>query len=99
MVEAAKKCASSPGNESSQEQLKRAADHIRATTSEAVGATIKRKMIKRLENSSKHAAATATQCIAASQGAGQHNNSHNSQVTTVDIGKQQQQSQQPGKQN
>ena len=43
MVEAAKRCASSPNNESSQEQLKRAADHIRATTSEAVGATIKRK--------------------------------------------------------
>ena len=79
MVEAAKKCASSPGNESSQEQLKRAADHIRATTSEAVGATIKRKMIKRLENSSKHAAATATQCIAASQGAGSHNTSHTTQ--------------------
>ena len=79
MVEAAKKCAATPGNESSQEQLKRAADHIRATTSEAVGATIKRKMIKRLENSSKHAAATATQCIAASQGAGSHNTSHASQ--------------------
>ena len=79
MVEAAKKCAGSPNNESSQEQLKRAADHIRATTSEAVGATIKRKMIKRLENSSKHAAATATQCIAASQGAGSHNTSHSTQ--------------------
>ena len=79
MVEAAKRCASSPNNESSQEQLKRAADHIRATTSEAVGATIKRKMIKRLENSSKHAAATATQCIAASQGAGSHNTSHATQ--------------------
>merc|ERR1719422_2271604 len=79
MVEAAKRCASNPGNQASQEQLKRAADHIRATTSEAVGATIKRKMIKRLENSSKHAAATATQCIAASQGAGSHNTSHSTQ--------------------
>ena len=35
MVEAAKRCASSPNNESSQDQLKKAADHIRATTSEA----------------------------------------------------------------
>ena len=34
---------------------------------------IKRKMMKRLENASKHAAATATQCIAASQGAGTSN--------------------------
>jgi len=79
MVEAAKRCASNPGNQASQEQLKQAADHIRATTSEAVGATIKRKMIKRLENCSKHAAATATQCIAASQGAGSHNTSHATQ--------------------
>lgn len=59
--------------------LKRAADHLRVTTSEAVGTTIKRKMIKRLENSSKHAAATATQCIAASQGAGTHNTSNTAQ--------------------
>lgn len=79
MVEAAKKCASSPNNESSQDLLKRAADHLRVTTSEAVGTTIKRKMIKRLENSSKHAAATATQCIAASQGAGSHNKSNTTQ--------------------
>ena len=79
MVEAAKKCASNPGNENSQEALKRAAEQLRVTTTEAVGTTIKRKMLKRLENSAKHAAATATKCIAASQGAGQHNTSHNSQ--------------------
>merc|ERR1719297_744534 len=84
MVEAAKRCASSPNNESSQEQLKRAADHIRATTSEAVGTTIKRKMIKRLENASKHAAATATQCIAASQGAGGHNSNPMAQDELMD---------------
>ena len=84
MVEAAKKCAASPGNASSQDMLKRAADHIRATTSEAVGATIKRKMIKRLENASKHAAATATQCIAASQGAGAHNTNHIGQQQLMD---------------
>ena len=44
-----------------------------------MGTTIKRKMIKRLENASKHAAATATQCIAASQGAGGHNTNGMSQ--------------------
>merc|ERR1719193_2276164 len=79
MVEAAKQCAATQGSESSQDLLKRTADHLRVTTSEAVGTTIKRKMIKRLENSSKHAAATATQCIAASQGAGSHNTSHSTQ--------------------
>merc|ERR1719193_2036756 len=80
MVQAAKKCANSPANdESSQAALKRAADQLRLTTTEAIGNTIKRKMMKRLENSAKHAAATATQCIAASQGAGHHNTSHASQ--------------------
>merc|ERR1719367_1718661 len=79
MVEAAKQCAATQGSESSQDLLKRTADHLRVTTSEAVGTTIKRKMIKRLENSSKHAAATATRCIAASQGAGSHNTSHSTQ--------------------
>ena len=52
---------------------------MRSTTHAAVGTTIKRKMIKRLENASKHAAATATQCIAASQGAGGHNTNGMSQ--------------------
>ena len=79
MVEAAKRCASSPNDDENQAALKRATDQLRITTKEAVGTTIKRKMIKRLENSAKHAAATATQCIAASQGAGQHNTSHMSQ--------------------
>ena len=79
MVEAAKLCASTPGNAGSQDALRQAADRLRTTTAEAVGTTIKRKMMKRLENAAKHAAATATQCIAASQGAGQHNTSHTSQ--------------------
>jgi talin len=53
--------------------LKRAAEHLRNTSHAAVGTTIKRKIIKRLENASKHAAATATQCIAASQTAEKFN--------------------------
>jgi talin len=80
MVEAAKLCASTPGNAGSQDVLRQAADRLRTTTAEAVGTTIKRKMMKRLENAAKHAAATATQCIAASQGAGAHNSSHTTQV-------------------
>eukprot|EP00095_Tigriopus_kingsejongensis_P007975 maker-scaffold475_size161908-snap-gene-0.21 protein:Tk07975 transcript:maker-scaffold475_size161908-snap-gene-0.21-mRNA-1 annotation:"Talin-1" len=79
MVEAAKLCASNPNDRESQEALKRAAEHLRTTTQNAVGTTIKRKMIKRLENAAKHAAATATQCIAASQGVGPHNTNSVSQ--------------------
>lgn len=84
MVEAAKSCASSPTDRDSQEALKRAAESLRNTTHAAVGTTIKRKMIKRLENASKHAAATATQCIAASQGASTHNTNHLSQDELMD---------------
>jgi talin len=84
MVEAAKMCASKPTDRESQEALKRAAEYLRSTTHAAVGTTIKRKMIKRLENASKHSAATATQCIAASQGAGAHNTNHLSQDELMD---------------
>ena len=79
MVEAAKSCASRPNDRESQDALKRAAENLKTITQSAVGTTIKRKMIKRLENASKHAAATATQCIAASQGAGGHNTNSHSQ--------------------
>merc|ERR1719367_2040152 len=79
MVEAAKSCASKPSDPDSQDALKRAAEYLRNTTHIAVSTTMKRKMIKRLENASKHAAATATQCIAASQGAGGHNTNGMSQ--------------------
>ena len=47
MVEAAKLCASRPNDKQSQQELKRAAEHLRATTQAAVGATMKRKTIKR----------------------------------------------------
>ena len=84
MVEAAKFCASSPHDKEGQDALKRAAEHLRTTTHLAVGTTIKRKMIKRLENAAKHAAATATQCIAASQGVGPHNTNSLSQDELMD---------------
>ena len=84
MVEAAKLCASRPHDRESQDALKRAAEHLRSTTHAAVGATIKRKTIKRLENAAKHAAATATQCIAASQGVGPHNTSAAGQDELMD---------------
>ena len=84
MVEAAKSCASSPTDRDSQDALKRAAENLRNTTHIAVSTTMKRKMIKRLENASKHAAATATQCIAASQGAGSYNTNHMTQDQLMD---------------
>ena len=84
MVEAAKCCASNPNDRQSQEALKRAAEHLRSTTVLAVGTTMKRKMIKRLENAAKAAAATATQCIAASQGVGPHNTNAYSQEELMD---------------
>lgn len=63
-----------------QDGLKRAAEQLRDTTQSAVGTTIKRKVIKRLENASKHAAASATQCIASSQLAEKSNDSSVAQV-------------------
>ena len=84
MVEAAQAVSADGSDPSSQEALKRAAETLRNTTSHAVSTTMKRKMIKRLENASKHAAATATQCIAASQGAGSHNTNHIGQQQLMD---------------
>ncbi|CAB4054720.1 TLN [Lepeophtheirus salmonis] len=84
MVEAAKSCASNPNSNECKETLRNAAENLRMTTHAAVGTTIKRKLIKRLENASKHAAASATQCIAASQGAGSYNMSHTSQEDLMD---------------
>jgi talin len=84
MVEAAKLCAARPGDAHSQEQLKRTAENLRNATQSTVGATIKRKLFKKLENAAKHSAATATQCIAASQGAGPHNTSIVSQDELMD---------------
>ena len=46
MVEAAKSCASNPGDRQSQDALKRAAEHLRSTTHAAVGTTLRRKVIK-----------------------------------------------------
>ncbi|XP_068221988.1 talin-2 isoform X2 [Palaemon carinicauda] len=79
MVEAAKQCASSPNDEEKQIVLKEAAENVRLATDAAANNAIKKKIIKRLENAAKHAAATGTQCMAAAQGAGPHNSSVASQ--------------------
>ena len=79
MVEAAKACASNPNDSEQQMKLRRAAEDLRSATQAAAGDAIKKKVIKRLETAAKHAAATATQSIAAAQAAGPHNSNPTSQ--------------------
>lgn len=70
MVEAARLCASSPADASHQEALRVAAEELRGVTATtAITPAVKRKLINRLEQSAKQAAAAATQCISASQNA------------------------------
>lgn len=79
MVEAAKECAEHPDDRFRQERLISAADNVRVAAYMAAGSALKKKIVKRLENAAKHAAATATQCMAAAQGAGGYNSSTASQ--------------------
>ncbi|XP_071567528.1 talin-1 isoform X2 [Temnothorax nylanderi] len=79
MVEAARQCASSPHDARMQDQLRQAAEELRAATTVAATPALRRKLITRLEACAKQAASTATQCIAASSGAGHHNTNPASQ--------------------
>ncbi|XP_024872022.1 talin-1 isoform X2 [Temnothorax curvispinosus] len=79
MVEAARQCASSPHDARMQDQLRQAAEELRAATTAAATPALRRKLITRLEACAKQAASTATQCIAASSGAGHHNTNPASQ--------------------
>ncbi|KMQ93936.1 talin-1-like protein, partial [Lasius niger] len=79
MVEAARQCASSPHDARMQDQLRQAAEELRAATTAAATPALRRKLITRLEACAKQAASTATQCIAASSGAGHHNTNPSSQ--------------------
>ena len=80
MVEAAKSCASNPNDTEQQMKLRKAAEDLRSATNVAAGDALKKKIIKRLETAAKHAAATATQSIAAAQAAGPHNTNPTTQV-------------------
>uniref|UniRef100_A0A673MS78 Talin 2a n=1 Tax=Sinocyclocheilus rhinocerous TaxID=307959 RepID=A0A673MS78_9TELE len=73
MVEAAKGAAAYPENEDQQQKLREAAEGLRVATNEAAQNAIKKKLITRLENAAKQAAAAATQTIAASQNAAASN--------------------------
>ncbi|XP_034178669.2 talin_middle and talin-RS domain-containing protein rhea isoform X1 [Osmia lignaria lignaria] len=79
MVEAARQCASSPHDAKMQDQLRQAAEELRVATTAAATPALRRKLISRLEACAKQAAATATQCIAASSGAAHHNTNPSSQ--------------------
>ncbi|KDR19212.1 Talin-1 [Zootermopsis nevadensis] len=79
MVEAARLCASSPHDAQRQNQLCEAVEELRAATTAAATPALRRKLITRLEAAAKNAASTATQCIAAAQGAAHHNTNKSSQ--------------------
>ncbi|KAJ8247513.1 hypothetical protein GJAV_G00247260 [Gymnothorax javanicus] len=73
MVEAAKGAAAYPENEDQQQRLREAAEGLRVATNAAAQNAVKKKLVNRLENAAKQAAAAATQTIAASQNAAASN--------------------------
>ncbi|XP_030649998.1 talin-2 isoform X2 [Chanos chanos] len=73
MVEAAKGAAAYPENEDQQQRLREAAEGLRVATNAAAQNAIKKKLVNRLENAAKQAAAAATQTIAAAQNAAASN--------------------------
>ncbi|KAJ8252503.1 hypothetical protein COCON_G00218150 [Conger conger] len=73
MVEAAKGAAAYPENEDQQQRLREAAEGLRVATNAAAQNAIKKKLVNRLENAAKQAAAATTQTIAASQNAAASN--------------------------
>uniref|UniRef100_A0AAY4E2G9 Talin 2 n=1 Tax=Denticeps clupeoides TaxID=299321 RepID=A0AAY4E2G9_9TELE len=62
-----------PENEDQQQRLREAAEGLRVATNAAAQNAIKKKLVNRLENAAKQAAAAATQTIAASQNAAASN--------------------------
>lgn len=74
LVEAAKGCATNPHDSTSQAALKAAAGDLLTATNTAASNALKRKVMSRLEGSAKHAAAMATQNMAAVHGSSPYNN-------------------------
>ncbi|XP_062898877.1 talin-1 [Mobula hypostoma] len=73
MVEAAKGAAANPDSEEQQQKLREAAEGLRMATNVAAQNAIKKKLVNKLENAAKQAAAAATQTIAAAQNAASSN--------------------------
>ncbi|XP_060890598.1 talin-1 isoform X3 [Labrus mixtus] len=67
MVEAAKGAAANPDSEEQQQKLREAAEGLRMATNAAAQNAIKKRLVNKLENAAKQAAAAATQTIAAAQ--------------------------------
>uniref|UniRef100_A0AAR2JJ00 Talin 1 n=1 Tax=Pygocentrus nattereri TaxID=42514 RepID=A0AAR2JJ00_PYGNA len=73
MVEAAKGAAANPDSEEQQQKLREAAEGLRMATNAAAQNAIKKRLVNKLENAAKQAAAAATQTIAAAQHAASSN--------------------------
>uniref|UniRef100_A0A673AAD8 Talin-1 n=1 Tax=Sphaeramia orbicularis TaxID=375764 RepID=A0A673AAD8_9TELE len=73
MVEAAKGAAANPDSEEQQQRLREAAEGLRMATNLAAQNAIKKRLVNKLENAAKQAAAAATQTIAAAQHAASSN--------------------------
>ncbi|NXE42863.1 TLN1 protein, partial [Ptilorrhoa leucosticta] len=73
MVEAAKGAAAHPDSEEQQQRLREAAEGLRMATNAAAQNAIKKKLVHKLEQAAKQAAASATQTIAAAQHASSSN--------------------------
>uniref|UniRef100_A0A3P8WQW6 Talin 1 n=1 Tax=Cynoglossus semilaevis TaxID=244447 RepID=A0A3P8WQW6_CYNSE len=83
MVEAAKGAAANPDSEEQQQKLREAAEGLRMATNAAAQNAIKKRLVNKLENAARQAAAAATQTIAASQHAASTNKNQAAQQQLV----------------
>ena len=84
MVECAKNCAVKPNDTELQYELKKAAEELRSATNIATSNSLKRKILKRVEQCAKQCASCATQCIAATSGSATTNRNQQSHQQLVD---------------
>ncbi|UJR28105.1 hypothetical protein I4U23_009360 [Adineta vaga] len=84
MVDSAKNCAAKPNDTQLQYELKRTAEELRSATNIATSNSIKRKILKRVEQCARHCASCATQCIAATSGSAMTNKNQQSHQHLVE---------------
>ena len=75
--------ASNPLDSQQQQNLKAAAENLRAATNAATQNALRKKLVHRLENAARQAAVAATQTIAAANAAEPHNTNKASQNQLV----------------
>nr|XP_061836684.1 talin-1-like isoform X1 [Nerophis lumbriciformis] len=83
MVEAAKGAAANPDSEEQQQRLREAAEGLRMATNAAAQNAIKKRLVNKLENAARQAAAASTQTIAAAQHAASSNKNQGAQQQLV----------------